>query len=296
MYLRGAVYYTLEWPADLDRALYEVEHYADEFMRFAGFKFLLDGQAKMAYCHEPHNGERWDVPTWEPQNFKDAVRALHDTGLQICVHCMGDAAMDLTLDAFEGAMEANPRPDPRHRVEHAILTTPEATQRMKDLGVVVSTQPQFLRMGGDGFEQLFGEARARRAIVTREWLEAGVPVALGSDAPTTPWYTPQVTLFGALTRVTASNRRHEPDQALTIQEALRAHTMGSAYAGHEEDIKGSIEVGKLADLAVWGEDPYTAPVQRLWQIPIEMTLVGGEIVHQAGDISLIPRRARDLWM
>jgi predicted amidohydrolase YtcJ len=295
MNLRGAVYYTLEWPGDLDRAIYEVEHYVDEFMRFAGFKFLLDGQAKMAYCHEPHNGERWDVPTWDPQNFKDAVRALHDTGLQICVHCMGDAAMDLTLDAFEEAMEANPRPDPRHRVEHAILTTPEATQRMKDLGVVVSTQPQFLRMGGDGFEQLFGEERARRAIVTREWLEAGVPVALGSDAPTTPWYTPQVTLFGALTRVMASNRRHEPDQALTIQEALRAHTMGSAYAGHEENIKGSIEVGKLADLAVWGEDPYTAPVQRLWQIPIEMTLVGGEIVHQGGDISLLPRQARDLW-
>jgi hypothetical protein len=295
MDLRGAVYYTLEWPSDLDRALYEVERYEDRFMRFAGFKFLLDGQGKMAYCHEPHNGERWDVPTWAPRSFKDAVRALHDTGLQICVHCVGDAAMDLTLDAFEEAMEANPRPDPRHRVEHAILTTPEATQRMKDLGVVVSTQPQFLRMGGDGFEQLFGEERARRAIVTREWLEAGVPVALGSDAPTTPWYTPQVTLFGALTRVTASNRRHEPDQALTIQEALRAHTMGSAYAGHEEDIKGSIEVGKLADLAVWGEDPYTAPVQRLWQIPIEMTLVSGKIVHQGGDTSLFPRRARDLW-
>jgi len=295
MYLRGAVYYTLEWPADLDRALYEVEHHEDEFMRFAGFKFLLDGQAKMAYCHEPHNGERWDTPTWDPPNFKDAVRALHDTGLQICVHCMGDAAMDLTLDAFEEAMEANPRPDPRHRVEHAILTTPESTQRMKDLGVVVSTQPQFLRMGGDGFAELFGEERARRAIVTREWVEAGVPVALGSDAPTTPWYTPQVTLFGALTRVTASNRRHEPDQALTIQEALWAHTMGSAYAGHKEDVKGSIEVGKLADMAVWGEDPCTAPVQRLWQIPIEMTLVGGEVVHQGGDISLLPRRARDLW-
>jgi predicted amidohydrolase YtcJ len=295
MSLRGAVYYTLEWPADLDRALYEVEHHEDEFMRFAGFKFLLDGQAKMAYCHEPHNGERWDTPTWAPQNFKDAVRALHDTGLQICVHCMGDAAADLTLDAFEEAMVANPRPDPRHRIEHAILTTPQATQRMKDLGVVVSTQPQFLRMGGDGFAQLFGEQRARRAIVTREWLEAGVPVALGSDAPTTPWYTPQVTLFGALARITASNQRHEPDQALTIQEALRAHTMGSAYAAHEEDVKGSVEVGKLADLAVWGEDPYTAPVKRLWQIPIEMTLIGGKLVHQRGDTSLLPRRARDLW-
>jgi hypothetical protein len=135
-------------------------------------------------------------------------------------------------------------------------------------------------LGGDQYADLLGEARARRVIVTREWLEAGVSLALGSDAPTTPWLTPQVTLFGAVARVTLSNQRYEPDQALTIQEALRAHTMGSAYAGFEEDIKGSIEPGKLADLAVWSEDPYTAPLQRLWQIPMAMTLVGGEIVHQ----------------
>ena len=234
----------------------------------------------MAYCHQPHNGERWDVPTWDPQNFKHTVHTLHDTGLQICVHCAGDAAADLTLDAFEEAMNANPRPDPRHRIEHAIITTPEATQRMKDLGVVVSTQPQFIRLAGDIYAGLFGEERARRAIVTREWLEAGVPLALGSDSPTTPWCTPQVTLFGAVSRITFSNQTHGPDQCLTIQEALRAHTMGGAYAAHEEDTKGSIEVGKLADIAVWAEDPYTAPMNRLWQIPIEMTMVGGEIVYQ----------------
>jgi predicted amidohydrolase YtcJ len=178
-------------------------------------------------------------------------------------------------------MNANPRPDPRHRLEHAIITTPQATQRIKDLGVVVSTQPQFIRLGGDHYAEMFGEERARRVIVTREWLEAGVPVALGSDAPTTPWLTPQVTLFGAMTRITFSNQFYEPEQSMTIQEALRAHTMGSAYAGFEEDVKGSIEPGKLADLAVWSEDPYTAPLKRLWQIPIAMTLVGGEIVYQA---------------
>jgi hypothetical protein len=295
MYLRGAVYYTLEWPGDLDRALNEIERYDDAFMRFAGYKFLLDGQLTMAYCHEPHNGERWNVSTWQPETYKQAVRALHNTGLQICVHCVGDAAVDLTLDAFEEAMNANPRPDPRHRIEHCIICTPQATQRMKDLGVVVSTQPQFIRLGGDVYADILGEERARRAIVTREWLETGVPVALGSDSPSTPWYTPQVTLFGAVTRVTMSGEMYEPDQALTIAEALRAHTMGSAYAGHEEEIKGSIEVGKLADLAVWAEDPYTAPLQRLWQIPIDMTLVGGEIVYQGGEASPDPRRASELW-
>ncbi|MEA3342133.1 MAG: amidohydrolase family protein, partial [Chloroflexota bacterium] len=88
--------------------------------------------------------------------------------------------------------------------------------------------------------------------------------------------------------------RYEPEQALTMKEALRAHTMGSAYAGHEEDIKGSIEAGKMADLVVWGTDPYEASLQELWNTPMEMTLVDGEIVYQSGDTSLSPRRARDL--
>lgn len=90
-----------------------------------------------------------------------------------------------------------------------------------------------------------------------------------------------MTLASAVSRLTASNKVHEPDQRLTIQEALRAHTMGSAYAAHEEDRLGSIEAGKLADLVVWAEDPYAAPLKRLVQLPVFMTLVGGKVVYQA---------------
>ncbi len=280
MYLRGAVWFTLEWPKDLDRALAEMEPYQGELMRFAGFKFLLDGQSLMAYCHEPHKGVRWDMPTWQPETFKDAVRALHDTGMQICVHCIGDAAADLTVDAYEAAMNANPRPDPRHRIEHAILTKPHTTSRMADLGVVVSTQPAFIRIGGGYWADVFGPERAGRLMVTREWLEGGVPLALGSDAPTGPWYTPQMTLAEAVARVDYNGQQLGPEQALTIEEALRAHTMGSAYAAHEEDIKGSIEPGKLADLVVWSQDPYTTSIKELWQLPVDLTLVGGRVVFQ----------------
>ena len=175
-----------------------------------------------------------------------------------------------------------------------MLSTPQATQRMKDLGVVVSTQPQFIRLGGDHYAGLFGEERAGRVIVTREWLENGVHLALGSDSPTTPWISPVVTLFGALTRVTYSNHSYHPEQRLTPQEALRAHTMGGAYAGFEEDIKGSLEPGKLADLVVWKADPYatletlsTKPLDPNVYIPllkrmqVNMTVIGGEVVYQA---------------
>jgi len=174
MALHAAVYYTLEWPQDLDRALNEIEYFQDDRMCFAGFKFLIDGQAPTAYCHQPHNGVSWNMPPGAPATFKQAVRALHDSGLQICVHCIGDAAVDLALDACEEAMNANPHPDPRHRIEHCILCTPEATQRMRDLGVVVSTQPHFLRVGGDHWKTVFTPEQMQRAIVTREWLDAGV--------------------------------------------------------------------------------------------------------------------------
>ena len=281
MSLRGAVYFTLEYPRDLDTALTQVSPYSDPFMRLAGFKFLIDGQAPTAYCHQPHNGVSWNMPTWEPRSFKQAVRALHDTGQQICVHCAGDAAVDLALDAYEEAMNANPRPDPRHRIEHAIFTTPEATRRMKDLGVVVSFHPAFLRIGGDGWLPMFGEERLKRTMVTREWLDSGVPVALGSDAPTTPWYTPPMAIWGAVARMTYSGKVLGPEQSLTIQEALRAHTLGAAYASHEEQIKGSIEVGKLADLTMWQEDPYSVPLPELPYVQVAMTMVGGKVVYQA---------------
>jgi predicted amidohydrolase YtcJ len=281
MVARGAVYFTLERPRDLNTALKELQRYEDPFMRFAGFKFLLDGQAPTAYCHEPHNGVAWDMPAWDPATFKRQVRTLHDTGLQMCVHCCGDAAVDLTLDAYEEAMRANPRPDPRHRIEHAIVTTPQATQRMRDLGVVVGVHPNFIRIGGDGYLGMFGEERFKRVIVSREWLDGGVHIALGSDAPTTPWYTPQMSIWGGVARVAYSGQVIGEEQRMSVQEALRAHTMGAAYAAHEEHIKGSIDVGKLADLAVWQEDPYRATPERLRQIAIDMTIIGGKTVYQA---------------
>lgn len=127
----------------------------DEYSRFAGYKFLIDGQAPADYTHEPHKCTSWDMPTWDPQVFKDTIRTLHDTGLQISVHCGGNVAVDLTLDAYEAALNANPRSDHRHRIEHAVITTKDATKRIKDLGVVIQSNPTFIRMSGDYYEQLF---------------------------------------------------------------------------------------------------------------------------------------------
>lgn len=275
--MRGQVFYTLEWPGDLERALNNINHYADDFMRFAGYKILIDGQFPTWYTHEPHPGIRWDMPTWDAANFKQTVAQLHDSGLQISVHCGGDAAVDLVLDAYEAAMNKNPRPDPRHRIEHATLTKAASTQRAADLGVHISTQPQFLRFTKN-FEDNLGRERAGRVMVTREWLDAGINVALGSDTPTSPWYKPQVTLFGAVTRLGANDQPFHSEQAMTIQEALHAHTIGSARAAFEEDVKGSLEPGKMADLVVWNDDFYSVSPRDILNIEAEATFIGGQIV------------------
>jgi predicted amidohydrolase YtcJ len=119
-----------------------------------------------------------------------------------------------------------------------------------------------------------------RLMVTREWLEAGVHIALGADAPGMPWHTPQMTMLVAMTRVPYSGKVIGPGQRLTIHEALRAHTIGAAYAAHEEKIKGSLEFGKFADVTVWTEDPYKLPLERLYNATVDLTMVGGKVIYQ----------------
>jgi predicted amidohydrolase YtcJ len=191
--------------------------------------------------------------------------------------------VDLAVDAYEEAMNGNPRSDPRHRIEHAILTKPDTTRKMKDLGIPVSTEPAFLYMFGDGWRNIFGEERMERILVTREWLESGVHMNINSDAPSAPFFNPGRALAGAMNRETLASKIIGSDQVLTFEEALRAHTCEGAYAAHEENIKGSLEAGKFADLAVWVDDPALLSNEQLALVTeVYMTIVGGKTVYQKG--------------
>ena len=283
MTLRGQVMNVLEYIQELDGRIAEIEamRYEDDFMHFAGAKCQVDGAGEASFTHEPHNGIAWDLPIWTPENLNEVVRAFHDGGYQVALHTFGDAAVDMALDAIEAAMNANPRPDPRHRLEHAVLNTESALERTRDLGVVVSTQPTLIRAFGDGAERIWGPERLQRMVPTRTWLDMGVPLSLGSDAPSMPWWDPQATLTASILRYTLTNKAVSPEQALTIEEAMYAHTMGGAYADFAEDKKGSLEPGKFADLIAWHDDPYSAKTADLPNLTIDLTMIGGRVVHQA---------------
>jgi hypothetical protein len=283
MSLRGQVMNVLEYFQELDGRIPAIEsmRYEDDYMHFAGAKVQVDGAGEASFTHQPHNGIAWNISIWTPENLNEVVRAFHDSGYQVACHTMGDAAVDMALDAIEAAMNANPRPDPRHRIEHSVLNSDAALQRTKDLGVVISTQPTFIRAFGDGAERIWGEERMQRMIPTRTWLDMGVPLALGSDAPSLPWWDPQSTLAASILRYTMTSKPVSLEQAITIEEAMYAHTMGGAYADFAEDKKGSLEPGKFADLIVWSDDPFTVKPADILNLTIDLTVVGGKVVHQA---------------
>jgi len=226
MTIRGQIMNVLEYIQELDGRIADIEamRYEDDYMHFGGAKFQADGGLEASYTHEPHNGIA-DIPVWQPNDLNEAVKAFHDAGYQVAIHTGGDAALDMALDAIEAAMNANPRPDPRHRIEHSVLNTDRALQREKDLGIVISTQPTLIRAFADGLFDIWGEERTQRMIPTRTWLDMGVPLCLSSDAPSMPWWDPQSTLFASIVRASISKKPVSPEQAMTLDEAMYAQCM-----------------------------------------------------------------------
>jgi predicted amidohydrolase YtcJ len=282
MTIRGQIMNVLEYIQELDGRIPAIEamRVENDYMHFAGAKFQVDGALEASYTHEPHNGLAWNVTIWKPQDLNEAVKAFHDAGYQVALHTGGDAAVDMALDAIEAAMNANPRPDPRHRIEHSALNTDAAIQRQKDLGVVISTQPTLIRAFADGCFRIWGEERTQRLIPTRTWLDKGIPLCLSSDAPSMPWWDPQSTLAASMLRYSMSGKPVGMDQAMTIDEAMYAHTMMGAYADFAEGKKGSLEPGKFADLIVWNDNPYSVKPAEILELTIDLTMIGGKIVHQ----------------
>ncbi len=263
--------------------------WGNEFLKIGGVKVYTDGAFKglSAATYEPyaHVPERDYCGLFrrDPRTLNDVVARAHIAGQAVCIHAIGDKAQDLALDAYEHALKAHPRSH-RHRVEHLgnVMTSPERIRRAKALGVLPVTTVEWLFAYGDFIEFYLGPERKKQSFLLRSMLDAGLRVANASDCRGAEPLSidPFFNIWCAVTRQTFSGGRLLPEEAVSVKEALRMYTVDAAYAASEEDCKGSVEAGKLADLIVIDRDILTVPEERIKDIKVEMTVLGGKVVFR----------------
>lgn len=231
-------------------------------------------EAHTAALFEPYADQPDNYGTLTfPQEVMDAfILAAHRSGRQVAIHCESERSIEQVLWAMEKALRAFPRDDHRHRIEHLELPTENQIRRMAAAGIMAAMQPAFIPafIGAADmaqYEVLLGRARLRRVHPYRTILDAGIPICGGSDSPVTP--------YDPLAGIQAAVLHPNPAQRVNLTEALRMFTTAAAWSAFEEDAKGSIEVGKLADLVVLAEDPYKVPAKAIADIAVLGVCVGG---------------------
>jgi hypothetical protein len=215
--------------------------------------------------------------------LSETVLKCHQACIRCCVHAIGDRAFDMALEAYENAITKSPKKDHRHRIEHMgnWLSTPERMRRLVRLGVIAVPNISLGYFVGDAILDCLGEKRMAKSFPFKTLLKQGVVIAGGSDSP---GYWPVDALRDIGACVSRRMRWGEvlvPEERLSVDEAFAMHTTTAAFTGFEENYKGTLEVGKLADIAVLAEDPYEVPPERIKDIPVRMTIVGGEIKYEA---------------
>ncbi|MFH8369509.1 amidohydrolase [Streptomyces sp. NPDC018031] len=251
--------------------------FGDGRLSVGALKIYTDGgmMARTAALSRPyqgldHSGQLQD----DPETLADTIVAGHLAGWQLAVHAIGDRAADVALDALERAQRLRPRPGARHRIEHAGLIRPDQLPRFARLGVSAVVQPNFLRHFGDDYAEIMGAERAPWLYRGRAFLDHGIPLVGSSDRPVADGSPLRAVQF-MVERASASGRSIGPDEAVTVEEALRAYTVAGAFACHWEDDLGSLTPGKYADLVVLGDDPRRVDPSRIGDIEVVATYVDG---------------------
>ncbi|WP_173923034.1 amidohydrolase [Agromyces sp. Marseille-P2726] len=293
MYLRSAEAGRLE----LRVSMYLLSHLLDDaldmglvgqfgnaHLSFAGIKLYADGTLGgwTAYFPDGYVGDpcRTGQLYHEPAEYAELVRRAHAAGLQTATHAQSPTAIEMVVSAIEAALAERPDDDARHRIEHCGLPTPEQIVRMAAAGIRPVNQPQHYYNWGEGVEEAIGTP-GERFNPLGEFEAAGVPITISSDAPVAD-PIPLEAIQTAVTRVT--RRGHQlgsDDLRVSAEAALRAHTYEGAVSLGREDDLGSLEVGKYADFAVLADDPLAVAPERIAQIAVLETWVGGEPRHRA---------------
>jgi predicted amidohydrolase YtcJ len=257
----------------------------DEWLRIGGIKLGVDGGFEGGWMREPYaephgdNGSYRGLQTMTADMLTSLVRAFNRDGWRVFTHAVGDAAIDQVLAAYEAADAEKSIAGRRWGIEHAFIAQPDHLPRLRKLGVAVSAQ-NHLYLAAPSLVKYWGPGRAARTTPMRAFIDAGLHVSTGTDAPVVP-YSPLWTIYHFVSRDTISAGVLGADQRITREEALRAATIGNAWLGFDEEVKGSIETGKLADVVVLSDDIMTCPERQIERIEALLTMVGGRIVYRS---------------
>jgi len=259
----------------------------DDVLRIDGLKEFLDGGIETGLLRDPYltiPGEQDDpgyrgVLMIPQEEFSELCSVAARNGWRLGVHCTGDRAIDIVLDAWEELNKKMPIVDRHWVILHGILARPEHLERINKLGVYVASQHIHTHSSGDRMVKWWGLERASYSDPIKEYMKNGVMVGGGSDAPSNEW-RPSILFWFDLTRQSRASGVLGPGLALTRKESLIYHTINAAHISNDEDKQGSIEPGKLADLVVLSDDMLTCPVDDIYDMQVLMTMVGGEIVYQ----------------
>jgi predicted amidohydrolase YtcJ len=257
--------------------------FGDDWLRIGGVKYGADGSAseRTMRMSTPYVGrpDDYGILTMTAEEIQAAVETAHRAGFQIGIHANGDVTIALVLDAYERVQREWPRPDARHRIEHCSLVNPDLLRRISAGGVIPTPFYTYVYYHGDKWGE-YGEERMRWMFAHRSFLDHGIPVAGASDYMPGP-YEPMMALQSLVTRRDWAGREWGINQRVTVDEALRICTLNGAHASFEENIKGSITAGRLADFVMLAEDPHDVDPDRLKDIAIVRTVVGGKTMHEA---------------
>ena len=260
----------------------------DEFLKIGFLKAFIDGTlgSGTALMFEPFADApgQSGLAQYSEQEFDELIDRAYANGFQVGTHAIGDKGVSWVLKAIEKAEKKYGQKNLRYRIEHAQIIKPEDIKKFKELGVIASMQPTHCTTDMRFCEQRIGRERSKYAYAWKSLLESGAKLAFGSDWPVEP-LDPRRGLYSAVTR---KNIEHDfpeggwfPEQTLTLAEAIECFTSGSAYASFEENLKGTLEPGKLADLTVFGLDIFSLEPKAILTAPVIYTIVGGKIVYQA---------------
>jgi hypothetical protein len=259
------------------------EQYVSDWLRLDSVKFFADGGLTSANAAISQNYKETGTKgllIYETEQMAELMWEAHEAGFRIGTHANGDIALEQVIGIYEALNLRKPEPRLRHRIEHLALPDPEHLKRAAKIGVMAATQTVFLPAMGATYRRYLPDVFVPRAYGVRDMLDAGITVALSTDAPVVPDDNPLIGLKSAVDRLDHEGNPFAPQQAITPYEALFAYTMGGAILSGDEDNRGSISPGKWADLVVLSGDPLATPSEMLLDLCVEQTYVGGKLMYE----------------